>query len=135
MHTIITLAGGVILDEKSRILLIHRNTEARKQWELPGGKVEPTEDAKSACIRELKEEIGVTVVSANLIGNIGFSEDRYKMHYTVFLCEAIKTKPKLLEGKFDDLKFFSRKELLECDSLSANMRNFCKNEDLLALIA
>ena len=135
MHAIITLAGGVILDEKSRILLIHRNTEARKQWELPGGKVEPTEDAKSACIRELKEEIGVTVVSANLIGNIGFSEDRYKMHYTVFLCKAIKTKPKLLEDKFDDLKFFSRKELLECDSLSANMRNFCKNEDLLALIA
>ena len=83
MHTIITLAGGVILDEKSRILLIHRNTEARKQWELPGGKVEPTEDAKSACIRELKEEIGVTVVPANLIGNIGFSEDRYEMHYTV----------------------------------------------------
>ncbi len=34
----INLAGGILKDNKGRILLIHRNTLKLKQWELPGGK-------------------------------------------------------------------------------------------------
>lgn len=39
MKKIIELAGALIIN-KEGLLLMHRNTENRAQWELPGGKVE-----------------------------------------------------------------------------------------------
>lgn len=45
----ITLAGCVILDEKGGLLLMHRNTPKRVQWELPGGKVEAGEEPEQTA--------------------------------------------------------------------------------------
>ena len=55
------VAGGILLDTDNRILLIHRNTEKLKQWELPGGKLEKEELPEQAAIRELKEELNIEV--------------------------------------------------------------------------
>jgi len=61
MKSKLQLAGCVILDEKGRVLLLHRETSKRVQWETPGGKVEPGESEKQAAVREVKEELGVDV--------------------------------------------------------------------------
>ena len=34
----------------------------RRQWELPGGRLEPGEDPPACLIREVKEELGVEVI-------------------------------------------------------------------------
>ena len=47
------LAGCVILNEKGEVLLLHRNTEVRKQRETPGGKLENGENAQKAEEREI----------------------------------------------------------------------------------
>ena len=66
----IHVAAAVITDVRGRILLARR-TDGRDLaglWEFPGGKREPGESLEHALIRELQEELGITVqVGAPLI--------------------------------------------------------------------
>jgi 8-oxo-dGTP diphosphatase len=60
--------GGVALRDR-RILLVRRATApARGRWSLPGGHVELGEDVRSALVREVHEETGLTVVVRSLVG-------------------------------------------------------------------
>ena len=55
-----------IQDAYGNVLLIQQ-TAGKQLWSLPGGKVRSTEPLKQALRREIKEEIGLTVVSAKVI--------------------------------------------------------------------
>jgi 8-oxo-dGTP diphosphatase len=56
-------AGAIIINNKKILLLRAKGKDA---FVAPGGKLEKSEDAKSALIRELKEELGITVEKNNL---------------------------------------------------------------------
>lgn len=57
MTTIIRIAAALILNDAGETLLVRkRGTRAFMQ---PGGKLEPGEDAQSAVVREIEEEIGL----------------------------------------------------------------------------
>src|SRR5476649_809607 len=55
-----------IQDAYGNVLLIQQ-TGGKQLWSLPGGKVRSEEALKLALRREIKEEIGLTVVSAKVI--------------------------------------------------------------------
>ncbi|MCB0794560.1 MAG: NUDIX domain-containing protein [Flavobacteriales bacterium] len=57
-HHPVVAAGGVVSDERDRILMIFRNGK----WDLPKGKIEREESLDEAAIREVKEECGLTQV-------------------------------------------------------------------------
>ncbi len=63
---IIEVVGAVIRDADGRLLLARKRGAGR--FTLPGGKREPGEDDLSALTRELAEELGVRLGSAELIG-------------------------------------------------------------------
>jgi 8-oxo-dGTP diphosphatase len=119
----ITLAGCLILDEKGRLLLIHRHTPTRTQWELPGGKVDAGEDPRTAAIRELREELGIEVDLVRELGHQTFTEDGHTIHYTWFLAIILAGTPTLTEPKYDQLRYFSWNELKTRTDLSPNTRN------------
>jgi ADP-ribose pyrophosphatase YjhB (NUDIX family) len=52
--------------DRRKILLTRRADNGR--WCLPGGHFEPGEDVAEACIREMREETGLDVRVARLIG-------------------------------------------------------------------
>ena len=63
---IVEVVGAVIRDDAGRLLTVRKRGTAR--FMLPGGKREPGEDDLTALARELMEELGVAVVSADLLG-------------------------------------------------------------------
>ena len=48
-------------------MLIHRQKPGQDYYKLPGGGVEFDESVEEACIREVKEETGLDVISLQLV--------------------------------------------------------------------
>jgi len=66
---VVLTVDALITDAKGRILLMERGTRPFKgTWVLPGGMVDPGETVEQACIREVKEELGLNVRLERLIG-------------------------------------------------------------------
>jgi len=64
-------AGGIVRDDRDRILLVRRAHEPeRGRWSIPGGRVEPGETAQDAVVREVLEETGVRVVVTGVAGYV-----------------------------------------------------------------
>ena len=67
MKTILVVAAALV-DSDGRVLIAQRpeGKQLAGLWEFPGGKVEHGETPESALIRELEEELGITVKQACL---------------------------------------------------------------------
>lgn len=63
---ILVFAGGCIFNEKGEVLLQRRGDT--NKWGFPGGAIELGETPEMAAIREAKEETGLDVEAARLIG-------------------------------------------------------------------
>jgi len=62
----VKVAAGVIQRDDGHVLLAQRpyGKAYEGYWEFPGGKLEPGESAEAALVRELHEELGITVRDA-----------------------------------------------------------------------
>ena len=60
---IILVAAVALLDVDGRVLIAQRpaGKDMAGLWEFPGGKIEPHERPEETLIRELREELGITV--------------------------------------------------------------------------
>jgi len=122
MNDPILLAGCVLLDPYGRILLLHRNLEDIGQWELPGGKVEEGETPVMAAVREIQEELGVSVEISRALGSESFEQDDTTYIYHWFLGYITEGVPDVMEADtFDDLDYFEIEDLPSL-ALSANMQ-------------
>lgn len=58
-------AGAVITDHTGRVLLVE--PAYKREWEVPGGAVEADESPRATTIREITEELGLTVTPGRLL--------------------------------------------------------------------
>ena len=65
---IVLVAACALIDADGRVLIAKRpeGKALAGLWEFPGGKVEPAERPEQTLIRELDEELGITVKEACL---------------------------------------------------------------------
>ena len=59
-------AGAVVVDERGRVLLLNHVFRVGTGWGIPGGFMEKGEQPEEAFRRELREEIGLELESAEI---------------------------------------------------------------------
>jgi 8-oxo-dGTP diphosphatase len=119
------LAGCIILDDTKRVLLLHRHTDRRTQWELPGGKVQPGEDARAAVAHIVQDELGVDVHVRHQLGDKHTDEEGHIVHYSWFLTQ-IAGQPHINDPEVhNEMRYFSIDELKKLNhELSPSGRSF-----------
>jgi 8-oxo-dGTP diphosphatase len=68
---VVRCVGALVRDGAGRLLVVQRAREpSAGTWSLPGGRVEPGETDAEAVTREVREETGLTVRPAALVGTV-----------------------------------------------------------------
>lgn len=127
LPTHIVAAGGLIINDKSEILLVKN---PRKGWEYPGGIIEPGETLPQGLIREIKEETGVNVEIINIVGV--YSNTKKKKGYngveeiptivTIdFICKYISGDLTTSDESIE-VKWFSKEEALNAVNPKQQLR-------------
>jgi len=103
-------------DERGLWLVAGRIAAGRLRWELPGGKCEPGEAPLDALRRELREELGIEILSATPLHRVPFALEGDHALLDAFLVDrAWRGIPSAREGQ--PLRWVATAELPELDWL------------------
>jgi len=108
--------GAVILD-RGRVVLVKRKfPPLAGEWSIPGGRLEIGETLREAVVREAREETGLTIEPAEVLGVYDrlLRDDggRILYHYVLidFLCRRLAGELQA-GGDADDARWFSQEEI------------------------
>ncbi|MDC9588105.1 8-oxo-dGTP diphosphatase MutT [Xenorhabdus sp. XENO-10] len=95
------IAAGIIKNSNDEIFITQRSADSHMGgfWEFPGGKLEQGETSEQALIRELKEEVGITVTHCELIDTITHDFPDRSIILDFFLVDEWKDEPFGKEGQ------------------------------------
>jgi A/G-specific adenine glycosylase len=90
------IAVGVVF-KNNRVLITRRKSDGLLGglWEFPGGKIKRNEKAETACIREIKEEVNLTVKVDSHLCRVKHAYTHFKIQLDVFCCSYISGRLKL----------------------------------------
>ncbi|MBY0564114.1 MAG: (deoxy)nucleoside triphosphate pyrophosphohydrolase [Hyphomonadaceae bacterium] len=96
---LLLVAAAALLDQSGRVLITQRPQHKALPglWEFPGGKVEPGEAPEFALVRELKEELDLTV-EPDALDPFAFASHAYPDFHLLmplYLCSRWQGDPKL----------------------------------------
>ena len=63
------------------------------KWEFAGGKVEPGEDPAAAIVREIREELGCTIVITRVLPRFPYDYTRVVIEMIPFVCALAEGSP------------------------------------------
>ena len=112
-------AGALIFDENARFLLV--NPTYKEPWEVPGGVVEANESPAQACVREVREELGLDIELKRLLLVDYLSDSLEKVEALMFIFQG----PTLTPAEIVAIQL-QTEELREC--------RFCTIDEALALL-
>ena len=93
------VVAGLIIGDDRRILITQRRADQALplQWEFPGGKVELGEAPVAALVRELREEIGVTVDVGRIWDVLFHAYPTFDLVMLVYACRIASGEPRAVE--------------------------------------
>ncbi len=99
----VLVVAAALIDADGRVLIAQRpeGKTLAGLWEFPGGKLEPGERPEAALIRELHEELGVTVQEACL-APLTFASHAYEDFHLLmplYICRRWEGLPISKEGQ------------------------------------
>jgi A/G-specific adenine glycosylase len=93
------IAAGVIW-RKDRVLITRRKPDGLLGglWEFPGGKILAGETAEAACIREIKEETGLSVAVTGRLSRVKHAYTHFRIVMDVFCCRYLAGRIRLADA-------------------------------------
>lgn len=100
---IVNVVAAAIVDGHDHVLVAQRAPDSSLAglWEFPGGKIELGETPEAALVRELAEELALTVLPDSLVP-LGFASHAYPDFHLVlllYLCREWSGPPTGVEGQ------------------------------------
>jgi len=100
---VVLVVAVALVDADKRVLLSQRpeGKALAGLWEFPGGKLDPGERPEAALIRELKEELGITVKEPCL-APLTFASHAYPEFHLLmplYICRRWEGTPQGMEGQ------------------------------------
>ena len=118
MKTIEVVAA--IIEHEGRILATQRGYgDFKDGWEFPGGKMEPGETPEAAIVREIEEELKVTIAPKTLVTTVECDYPKFHLTMHCFLSSIVKGEICLVEH--EAAKWLSPDELDSVDWLPADV--------------
>ncbi|MFL2482355.1 MAG: 8-oxo-dGTP diphosphatase MutT [Gammaproteobacteria bacterium] len=116
----ISVSAGILINNDNQILLSQRTADKSfpGQWEFPGGKIESSETAHEALIRELKEELGIDIDNSYLFKRIEHYYDSFTANIEFFLVDSWSGELSGEEGQL--VRWFSVRDLRDLPILAAD---------------
>jgi len=117
----IHVAVAVIFNAQQQVLLALRQAHQHQGglWEFPGGKVEENESVYSALVREITEELGITIVRASELIKVNHDYSDKSVLLDVWKVSKYSGKPQGQEGQ--QLRWCTIEGLVESDFPAANL--------------
>lgn len=117
----IKVVAGIIIDS-DKVLIARRGSKESFAggWEFPGGKIEAGETPQEALIRELKEELDVTISIGELCAEITHNYGDVNINLISYYCRIIDGK--ITMSAHDMYKWVDIKHLLEHNLLPADIQ-------------
>ncbi len=97
----IHVAAGILIDADGRLLITDRSRADSMQqyWEFPGGKLATGESAPEALVRELAEELGITVRSFDHLCSLEHDYTEMRVAIDFFIVREWQGAPTGIEGQ------------------------------------
>jgi len=118
------VVAGVIERADRRLLIGQRRREDTSplKWEFPGGKVREGEKLEEALVRELREELGVTVFKSRKIAEVRHQYANYPEELEIHFFAVKIAEKEVVPRTFEQVKWVLPKELGQHNFLEANRR-------------
>lgn len=135
--TLLFVVALALIDEYQKILLQIRplGKSMAGLWEFPGGKVEDGELPEFALIRELKEELNISLLPQNLIPTCFASEPLGEKNLLLLLYMADKWDGDIVAKEGQSFDWFDLDSISELDMppadipLVTNLKKILRNRD------
>lgn len=128
MKTIEVVAA--VVRDGGRILATERGYgDFKGGWEFPGGKMEPGETPEAAVVREIEEELRVTVRPTAFIETVEYDYPTFHLTMHCFMCEVVSGEITLTEHLA--MKWLTKETLETVDWLPADVSVVRKLEEMI----
>lgn len=126
----IHVAAAIIRDGEKILAAQRGYGEFKDGWEFPGGKLEPGETSSDACIREIQEELHVTIGNLEPLCTVEHDYETFHLVMDCFTCCIANGT--INDSEHENLRWLETSELWSVDWLPADVKVVKELEKSLA---